>query len=67
MTLVLFDTFSVSGGAAVKYCFGESPSKADPPWVTVSIRRDVDPECALRALRKLTDEIAMSKWDPDRL
>jgi hypothetical protein len=67
MALVLFDTYSMSGGAAVKYCFGDAPSKADPPWVTVSIRRDVDPTLALRALRALTDEIEMAKWDPDRL
>src|SRR4051794_38663669 len=59
MTLVLFNTYSVRGGAAVKDCFGEPPSNADPPWGTVSIPRGMDREGALRALRKL---LAKSRW-----
>jgi len=67
MAYVQLNTYRISGGKALKYCFGESPSTTEPPWVCVSIRRDVDLACAIEALRRLADEIEMDKWDPARL
>ena len=67
MTYVQYNSYSLTPGETVKHCFGEFPSTIDPPWITVSIRRDIAPKAACTMLRKLADQIEFERFDPERL